>query len=63
MLKELLEAWEDFEPRGRNYFQNGPQVSALRVRFMTPSTETQIFDVLYCTGEPVYMYSMLDKAE
>uniref|UniRef100_A0A674D8X2 P-type phospholipid transporter n=1 Tax=Salmo trutta TaxID=8032 RepID=A0A674D8X2_SALTR len=22
MLKELLEAWEDFEPRGRNYFQN-----------------------------------------
>lgn len=47
MLKELLEAWEDFEPRGRNYFQNGPQVSALRVRFMTPSTETWKPDVLH----------------
>uniref|UniRef100_A0A8C8CT99 P-type phospholipid transporter n=1 Tax=Oncorhynchus tshawytscha TaxID=74940 RepID=A0A8C8CT99_ONCTS len=40
MLKELLDAWEDFEPRGWNYFQNGPQASALRVRVMTPSTET-----------------------
>lgn len=36
MLKELLEAWEDFEPRGRNYFQNGPQVSALRAFLDNP---------------------------
>uniref|UniRef100_A0A4W5LI12 ABC transporter domain-containing protein n=1 Tax=Hucho hucho TaxID=62062 RepID=A0A4W5LI12_9TELE len=36
MLKELLEAWEDFEPRGWNYFQNGPQVSALRAFLDNP---------------------------
>uniref|UniRef100_A0A8C7D5T6 P-type phospholipid transporter n=1 Tax=Oncorhynchus kisutch TaxID=8019 RepID=A0A8C7D5T6_ONCKI len=36
MLKELLEAWEDFEPRGWNYFQNGPQASALRAFLDNP---------------------------
>uniref|UniRef100_A0A4W5MUY1 P-type phospholipid transporter n=1 Tax=Hucho hucho TaxID=62062 RepID=A0A4W5MUY1_9TELE len=61
MLKELAEAWEDFGPLVWDYFQNGRQVNALRVRFMTPSTETRTFEVLYCTGELVYMYPMLDK--
>uniref|UniRef100_A0A4W5MT56 P-type phospholipid transporter n=1 Tax=Hucho hucho TaxID=62062 RepID=A0A4W5MT56_9TELE len=46
MLKELAEAWEDFGPLVWDYFQNGRQVNALRVRFMTPSTETRTFECL-----------------
>uniref|UniRef100_A0A8C7T2V0 P-type phospholipid transporter n=1 Tax=Oncorhynchus mykiss TaxID=8022 RepID=A0A8C7T2V0_ONCMY len=45
MIKELAEAWEDFGHLVWDYFQNGRQVNALRVRFMTPSIETRIFDV------------------
>jgi hypothetical protein len=63
MIKELANAWEDFGHLVWDYFQNGRQVTTLRVRLMTPSIETRIFDVLYCTGELVYMYPMLDKAE
>uniref|UniRef100_A0A674F5W8 P-type phospholipid transporter n=1 Tax=Salmo trutta TaxID=8032 RepID=A0A674F5W8_SALTR len=44
MIKELAQAWEDFGQLVWDYFQNGRQVNALRVRFMTPSTETRIFD-------------------
>uniref|UniRef100_A0A674F6M5 ATP-binding cassette sub-family A member 1-like n=1 Tax=Salmo trutta TaxID=8032 RepID=A0A674F6M5_SALTR len=47
MIKELAQAWEDFGQLVWDYFQNGRQVNALRVRFMTPSTETRIFDVLW----------------
>uniref|UniRef100_A0A3P8YRV7 ABC transporter domain-containing protein n=1 Tax=Esox lucius TaxID=8010 RepID=A0A3P8YRV7_ESOLU len=44
-LKELAEAWEVFEPRVWNYFQNGHQVNTLRVRFMNPSAEKWTPDV------------------
>ncbi|CAB1345207.1 unnamed protein product, partial [Coregonus sp. 'balchen'] len=36
MLKELAEAWEDFGPLVWDYFQNGPQVSALRAFLDNP---------------------------
>uniref|UniRef100_A0A3P8YPP7 P-type phospholipid transporter n=1 Tax=Esox lucius TaxID=8010 RepID=A0A3P8YPP7_ESOLU len=47
-LKELAEAWEVFEPRVWNYFQNGHQVNTLRVRFMNPSAEKWTPDVVHC---------------
>uniref|UniRef100_A0A6Q2Y3N6 P-type phospholipid transporter n=1 Tax=Esox lucius TaxID=8010 RepID=A0A6Q2Y3N6_ESOLU len=46
-LKELAEAWEVFEPRVWNYFQNGHQVNTLRVRFMNPSAEKWTPDVVH----------------
>uniref|UniRef100_A0A4W5LI56 P-type phospholipid transporter n=1 Tax=Hucho hucho TaxID=62062 RepID=A0A4W5LI56_9TELE len=48
MLKELLEAWEDFEPRGWNYFQNGPQVSALRYTYFYLFLGVTCLSMLQC---------------